>query len=261
MKAYLYIAAAAIVFSACAKQAPTTPDGAGQPVRFGVELQPFTDGTGTRAAVDPRAVNYPIEDYFEVDDQVNVSTDGITFHLYTHDNGVLSSADDPLRFPDDGSAITDLFADWPSDVSFWDVFPDIKDQSAKAAFLHADFLSWGGDNISLKPSILAPVTFGHVCPKVTFTLGGIYQGRKITALEIAGRKAFCDPGRADIKDAQYMVTNPEIFNDEVMAGTLGVLSIEGVNGPVPFKLDADPDVSSVSASAPQNHHYLITINL
>lgn len=251
-RSIIYITACATsVLWACERPAETAP-GAGQPVDFGLRLEQFTN---TRA-LDPSAVNYPLADYFSLGagfDRLDVSAAAAAPVTYAYAAGALSPVSDPLRFPVDGSPM-DVDIVWPQ-ASLRTA--SVKDQTTKTAFLAADVLTFGKDN--LQPTGTVLVTLRHAHPKITFVLGGANTGRKITALSIAGWQAYCDPA-AGVKCAQLMVTagDAAAFDAAVSTGSMGLLHMEGAAETFVFTLDQDMDAASWQDA---NYNFTLTINL
>lgn len=224
-------AAVVLLMGSCSTPERTAPGG--MEAVFRVTEASFE---GTRAAQ-----NYDMDDYFGLGagyDKVTVEYGGIP-HNYAYDaeEGLFygTSDTDVIRFPQDGtSPVTGLVMRWPAnDMAGGST--TARDQSTREKFLAADRLEGRADNVM--PTTIISITMRHARSKITFTAGGIHEGKRIEQLEAGGFKAFCDPA---LPDAQL------IYDQTADAGTLklytqGSVKLEGVEEALRFMLSQSPD--------------------
>ncbi len=248
----LYVIAAALALASCSKE-EEAPEGAGAPVVFELAVDGFTRGGDPSRANDLTTVNYPVADYFGIGgtgfDRIDI-TDGNSTATYVYSAGALTTSDASLRFPIDGAALTFSTA-WPHASA---TIPPAADQTSKAAFLANDPLTWTRKVVTTASSVM--IVFSHVNPKVTLVAGGAAAGSKITALEIAGYKAYCDAS-ASVVCAQLMVpvTSKVAFQTAAAKGATVTATIDGV-GAKTFALD-----QAIALPSGAGGNYTITLNL
>ncbi|MDR2891132.1 MAG: fimbrillin family protein [Alistipes sp.] len=254
MKRILLLSAAALALGSCATEPGLPEKGAEAVFRVtGIEGEEWT-----RAAH-----NYAVGDYFGLGDgfdNVTVEYGGVTFdYVYDAQEGLLYgvSATDVIRFPQDGtSPLTGLVMRWPADDAAGgdQTDPDqvSRDQSTREKFLAMDRLEARADNVM--PTTVISMTMRHARSKITFTAGGIHEGKRIESLEVGGFEAFCDPA---LPDAQL------IYDQTRDAGSLalhtqGEAKLEGVAEPLKFMLAQSPDAAL--QSTPGNYTITLLFN-
>lgn len=228
------IALAAAATTSCSKNYGQTP--------YEVQTLVFSVSPMTKAAI-----NYPIEDYFGADGSlfVQVVADTKTSR-YIYDGGTLEYYDgDPIAFQSESHALADVNVSWPYDYIFG------ADQSTKAGFLASDLLICRFTD--LMPSIMVPVEFSHANYKLTFTMGGTNEGRRIGSLSVYDSsdtyRAFCDP---DTDDAQLMLTT-----DRNLGGAYGYLTFDDDGTPQVFSIES----YTAPAAGTLNQNITVTITL
>jgi hypothetical protein len=255
MKKIIIITASVLaLMCSCSKGDPatvgTTPPAGGEEAVFSV------DGIEAVGAETRSAHNYSIGDYFTLGaefDRVQVEYGGS--HIYQLDpaenifEGI--SPADIIRFPQDGSPLTEVTMQWPVDAKTTAAGSAVvRDQSQKVDFMRMDRLS--GTIRNVMPTTIISITMGHARSKITFTLGGEHEGKRIEELTVGDFKAYCDPA---LDDAQ-LIYDQTGDAGTLVNGTRGEVKVAGVAETLRFVLQSSPD----TALAGKPGNYTVTLS-